>query len=46
MTRAKKMKGLISKKTTLHLQHTFLVHFFAIFLHDYNLKLPSLYTFY
>ena len=25
----KKMKGLISKKTTLHLQHTFLVHFFA-----------------
>ena len=46
MTRAKKMKGLISKKTTLHLQHTFLVHLFAIFLHDYNLKLPSLYTFY
>ena len=29
------MKGLISKKTTLHLQHTFLVHFFAIALHDY-----------
>ena len=40
------MKGLISKKTTLHLQHTFLVHFFAIVLHDYNLKLPSFYTFY
>ena len=40
------MKGLISKKTTLHLQHTFLVHFFANALHDYNLKLPSLYTFY
>ena len=40
------MKGVISKKTTLHLQHTFLVHFFAIALHDYNLKLPSLYTFY
>ena len=30
---------LISKKTTLHLQHTFNVHFFAVILHDYNLKL-------
>ena len=28
------------------LDKTFLVHFFAIVLHDYNLKLPSLYTFY
>ena len=41
----KKMKGLISKKTTLHLQHTFLVHFFAIVLHNYNVKLPRLYKF-
>ena len=28
--------GLISKKTTLHVQHTFLVHFFAAVLHDYT----------
>ena len=27
---------LISKKTNLHVQHTFLVHFFAAVLHDYN----------
>ena len=33
--------GLISKKATLHLQHTFLVHFFAHVLHDYNVKLPE-----
>ena len=33
--------GLISKKATLHVQHTFLVHFFAIVLHDYNVKLPE-----
>ena len=26
--------GLISKKATFHLQHTFLVHFFAVVLHD------------
>ena len=31
-------------KTTLHVQHTFIVHFFAVVLHDYNVKLPS-YTF-
>ena len=31
-------------KTTLHVQHTFFVHFFAVVLHDYNVKLPS-YTF-
>jgi len=42
----KKMKGLISKKTTFHLQHTFLVHLFAIVLHNYKVKLPSLYRFY
>ena len=33
--------GPISKKTTLHLQHTFFVHFFAIALHDYNVKLQE-----
>ena len=30
--------GLISKKATLHVQHTFLVHFFAVVLHEYNVK--------
>ena len=33
--------GLISKRTTLHVQHTVFVHFFAVFLHDYNLKLQE-----
>ena len=33
--------GLISKKATLHVQHTFFVHFFAVVLHDYNVKLPK-----
>ena len=33
--------GLISKKTTLHVQHTFFVHFLAVVLHDYNVKLPE-----
>ena len=39
--------GLISqklkknKKTTLHVQHTFFVHFFAVVLHDCNVKLPE-----
>ena len=31
--------GLISKKATLHVQHTFFEHFFAVVLHDYNVKL-------
>ena len=31
--------GLISKKATLHVQHTFFVHFFAVVLHDYNEKI-------
>ena len=31
--------GLISKKATLHVQHTFLVHFFAVVLHHHNVKL-------
>ena len=33
--------GLIIKKVTLHVQHTFFVHFFAVVLHDYNVKLPE-----
>ena len=33
--------GLISKKATLHVLHTFFVHFFAVVLHDYNGKLPE-----
>ena len=38
---AKKSVGLSSKKTTLHVQHTFYIHFFAVVLHDYNVKLPE-----
>ena len=37
----KKAIGLISKTTTLHVQLTFFVHFFAVVLHDYNVKLPK-----
>ena len=33
--------GLISKKQLLHVQNTFFVHFFAVGLHDYNVKLPE-----
>ena len=33
--------GLISKKATLHVQHTFFVHFSAVVLHDYIVKLPE-----
>ena len=33
--------GLISKKATLHVQHTFFVHFFAVVLHDCNVKRPE-----
>ena len=36
---------VISQKTTLHVQHTFFVHFLAVVLHDCNVKLPN-YTFY
>ena len=32
--------GLISKKVTLHVQHTFL-YIFCRCLHDYNMKLPE-----
>ena len=31
--------GLISKKATLYEQHTFFVDFFAVVLHDFNVKL-------
>ena len=31
-------KSLVSKIATLHVQHTFFVHFFADVLHDYNVK--------
>ena len=35
--------GVISqkKKATLYVRHTFFVLFFAVFLHDYNVKLPE-----
>ena len=33
--------GLISKKATLHVQHTFFVHFFAVVLNDCNVKRPK-----
>ena len=33
--------GLISKKATLHVQHSFFVHFFTVVLHDYNGKLSE-----
>ena len=33
--------GLISKKATLHVQHTFFVLFFAVVLQDYNVKIPE-----
>ena len=32
--------GLISKKATLHVQHTFFVQSAAV-LHDYDVKLPE-----
>ena len=33
--------GLISRKSTLHEHHPFFVHFFAVVLHDYSVKLPE-----
>ena len=33
--------GLISKKATLHVQHTFFVHFFAVVLNNCNVKRPE-----
>ena len=34
-------RSIISKKTTLPVQHTFFVHFFGVVLHDYNEKLAE-----
>ena len=34
-------RTVISKKATLQVQHTFFVHFFAVVLHNYNVKLPE-----
>ena len=39
--RSKTTIGLISKKASLHVLHTFFVHFFAVVFHDYNVKLPE-----
>ena len=39
--RRKTTIGLISKKATLHVQHTIFIHFFVVALHDYNMKLPE-----
>ena len=33
--------GLISKKATLQVQHTFFCTFLAVVLHDYNVKVPE-----
>ena len=41
--RWKTTTGLISKKETLHVQQTYFVHFFAVVLHDYNVKLPEIF---
>ena len=38
-----KVIGLISKTTTLHVQHPFFVHFFAI-THYYDVKMPTQWT--
>ena len=38
--RGKTTIGLIAKKKKT-LQHTFFVHFFAVVLHDYTVKLPE-----
>ena len=39
--RGKTAIGLISKKATLHAQHTFFCTFICLFLHYYNVKLPE-----
>ena len=33
-----------NEKTTLHVQHSFFVNFFAVVLHDHNVKRSSYYT--
>ena len=37
----KTTKSLISKKATLHVQHTILLHFFAFVSHGNYVKLPE-----
>ena len=37
----KQEQVLIGKKATLHVNHTFFVHFFALVLSDYNVELPE-----
>ena len=32
----------MSQVASLHVQHTFFVHFFAVVLQDYNMKLPEI----
>ena len=39
--RRKATIDLISKKATFHVQHTFLVHFFAVVWHYYSVKRPE-----
>ena len=44
MQRRKTVKNITTgpiSKSNLHVQHTFFVHFFAVVLHDYNVKLPE-----
>ena len=33
--------SLFKQIIKLHVQHSFFVHFFAVVLHDYNVKLPE-----
>ena len=36
-----KQQKVYLAKATLHVQHNFFVHFFAVVLHNYNVKLPE-----
>ena len=33
--------GLMNKKATRNVHYAFFVHFFALVLHDYNVKVPE-----
>ena len=33
--------GLMNKKATWNVHYAFFVHFFALVLHDYNVKVPE-----
>ena len=39
--KVRRLNRALAKKATLHVQHTFVVHFFAAVLHDYSVKLPE-----